>query len=140
MQYGFQHSTSSPLYPQANGQAEKVVQIVKRLLKKARDSKTDPYLALLNYRASTLECGASPAELLIRPKLRTTLQHIPNNKDKKRNNKLADKRMRLKHRQKMNYDKTARRLEPLQERDVVKIEGSDCWDRKAIVLSEVGPG
>ena len=60
-------------------------------------------------------------------------------KIKKRNNKLADKRMRLKHRQKINYDKTARRLEPLQERDVVKIEGSDCWDRKAIVLSEVGP-
>ena len=83
MQYGFQHSTSSPLYSQANGQAEKVVQIVKRLLKKASDSKTDPYLALLNQRASTLECGESPAELLIRPKLRTTLQHIPNNKDKK---------------------------------------------------------
>ena len=92
MQYGFQHVTSSPLYPQANGPAEKGVHILKRLLKKARNSKTDPYLALLSYRASNLECGASPAELLMR---RNTLQHIPNNKDNKQNN-LVDKRMRLK--------------------------------------------
>lgn len=60
-QYGFQHITSSPLYPQANGQTEKGVQIVKRLLTKASDSKTNPYLALLNYRTASLECGASPA-------------------------------------------------------------------------------
>ncbi len=138
-QYGFQHVTSSPLYPQANGQAEKGVQIVMRLLKKARDSKTDPYLALLSYRAASLECGASPAELLMRRKLRTTLPHIPKDNNNKNNNKLTDKRMRLKHRQKINYDKTARCLEPLQERDVVRIEGPDFWARKATVLSEVGP-
>ncbi|XP_040915366.1 uncharacterized protein K02A2.6-like [Toxotes jaculatrix] len=138
-QYGFQHITSSPLYPQANGQAEKGVQIVKRLLKKAIDSKTDPYLALLSYRASPLECGASPAELLMHRKLRTTLPQIPRDNDNKHNNKLTDKRMRLKHRQKMNYDKTARHLEPIQEKDVVRIEGPHSWDRKATVLSEVGP-
>lgn len=34
-QYGFKHTTSSPLYPKANGKAEKGVQIVERLLKKA---------------------------------------------------------------------------------------------------------
>lgn len=62
-QYGFQHITSSPFYPQANGQAEKGVQIVKTLLKKVSDSKSDPYMALLSYRAAPLECGASPAEL-----------------------------------------------------------------------------
>uniref|UniRef100_A0A3B4UX38 Integrase catalytic domain-containing protein n=1 Tax=Seriola dumerili TaxID=41447 RepID=A0A3B4UX38_SERDU len=138
-QYGFQQITSSPLYPQANGQAEKGVQIVKRLLKKASDSKPDPYLALLSYRAASLECGASPAELLMHRKLRTTLPHIPKDNDDKNNNKLTDKRMRLKHRQKMNYDKTVRCLEPLQEKDVVRIEGLDFWARKATVLSEVGP-
>uniref|UniRef100_A0A3B4TFD4 Uncharacterized protein n=1 Tax=Seriola dumerili TaxID=41447 RepID=A0A3B4TFD4_SERDU len=124
-QYGFQQITSSPLYG------------LERL--KKGDSKTDPYPALLSYRAASLECGASPAELLMHRKLRTTLPHIPKDNDDKNNNKLTDKRMRLKHRQKMNYDKTARCLEPLQEKDVVRIEGPDFWARKATVLSEVGP-
>lgn len=68
MQYRFKHVTSSPLYPQADGQAKKGVQIVMRLLKKAKDGKTDPYRALLSYRAAPLEC-ASPAELLMYRKL-----------------------------------------------------------------------
>ena len=46
-EYGFQHTTSSPLYPKANGKAEKGVEIVKRLLKKAAETKSDPYFALL---------------------------------------------------------------------------------------------
>lgn len=117
----------------------KGVQIVKRLLKKASDSNADPYLALLSYRAASLECGASPTELLMRRKLRTTLPHILENDDNRNDDKLADKWMRLKHRQKMNYDRTARSLEPLQERDSVKIEGPDFWARKATVLGEVGP-
>ena len=50
--YDFNHVTSSPLYAQSNGKAEKGVYILKQLLKKAADSSSDPYLALLSYRAS----------------------------------------------------------------------------------------
>lgn len=56
-QYGFQDTTSSPLYPQLHGQAEKGVQIFKRLLKKVSDGKSDPYLASFRYRAAPLESG-----------------------------------------------------------------------------------
>ena len=77
-QYDFKHVTSSPLYPQSNGKAEKGVHILKQLLKKAADSDSDPYLALLSYRATPLECGLSPAELLMNRKLRTTLPCISN--------------------------------------------------------------
>lgn len=45
-QWGFQHTTSSPHYPQSNGLGEKTVQTAKRILTKARE---DPYLSLLEY-------------------------------------------------------------------------------------------
>ena len=41
--YGFCHITSSPLYPQGNGHAERIVQTVKRLVQDA----DDPFMALL---------------------------------------------------------------------------------------------
>ena len=48
--YGFYHVTRSPLYPQANGQAERAVKMVKQILEHAKDS----YMALMNYQATPL--------------------------------------------------------------------------------------
>uniref|UniRef100_A0A3B4U4X8 Integrase catalytic domain-containing protein n=1 Tax=Seriola dumerili TaxID=41447 RepID=A0A3B4U4X8_SERDU len=90
-QYGFQHSTFSPLHPQP--EAQKGVQIVKRLLK--------------SYRATALECGASPVD-----------------------EEMKKKNVELKLKQKIFYDKTTRRLESLHERDVVESKVIHCKKTK----------
>lgn len=72
-EYGFQHITSSPHYPQSNGLAEAAVKIIKSSMNKTRD----PYETLLSYRTTPLKNGYSPAELLMGRRLRSKLP-IPN--------------------------------------------------------------
>ena len=60
--YGFRHITTNPHHPQANGLAERTVKTVKNPLKNA----PDPYMTLLNYRATPISwCSLSPTELLM---------------------------------------------------------------------------
>ena len=69
----FHHITSSPIYPQSNGEAERAVQTAKNLMKKS----ADPAKAVLEYQATPLWHGKSPAELLFGRRLRTDLPAIP---------------------------------------------------------------
>lgn len=68
-EWGFKHNTTSPRFPQANGEVERAVKTVKSILKKEKD----PAKGLLAYRSTPLACGYSPAELLMGRRLRTTL-------------------------------------------------------------------
>ena len=48
--YRFNHLTSNPMFPQSNGQVERMVQTIKRLLKHS----VDLHLAVLSYRATPM--------------------------------------------------------------------------------------
>ena len=78
-EYGFEHMTSSPYFPQSNGMSEKGVNIVKNLFKRCTISGEDPYIALMNYRSTPLKNGYSPAELLMGRKIRTKVPILPSN-------------------------------------------------------------
>ena len=97
----FKHITNSPYHPQGNGEAERAVQTIKSLLKKSGD----PYLALMAYRATLLEVGSSPSELLMGRKLRMTVPTVQQLKP--RTPDYADiraKNQEVKERQRGNYD------------------------------------
>ena len=72
--YGFRYCTSSPHYPQSNGRAEKAVQTIKSLVKKANDDGKDIYLALVELRNTPInEQLGSPAQRLMGRRTRTLL-------------------------------------------------------------------
>ena len=71
--YGFTHTTTSPGYPQPNGEIERTVQTVKNMLKKTRE----PQRALLAYRSTPLQHGFSPAELLMGRRIRSMIPTSP---------------------------------------------------------------
>ena len=77
--WNVQHTTSSPRYPRSNGLAESMVKSVKKTIKKCVRSKQDIYMGLFILRNSPLNCGSSPAHLLMNCKLQENLPkfHMP---------------------------------------------------------------
>ena len=112
-EYGFKTTTSSPHFPQSNGEAENAVAIAKRILLKC----PDPNLGLLAYRTTKLESGLSPAELLYGRKLRTTLPSLNDFKvvDGEKIESFRQRNNEIKDREKENFDRSkgVKELQPL---------------------------
>ena len=133
--WDFEHSTSSPKYPQSNGLAEKTVQTAKKILTKAKEDGKNPLLALLEYRCTPVDGLRSPAEILYGRQLRSILpsanhhlqQNLPNMPQ------IVKRRQVMQARQKEYYDRSARPLNPLQVEDQVHLQMNNKWQEGKII-------
>ena len=72
-EYGFTQTFTSPHFPQANGEAESVVKIAKKILQQE-----DIFVASMAYRATPVTAtGVSPSELMMGRRIRTTVPVLP---------------------------------------------------------------
>ena len=123
--FQFTHATSSPHYPQSNGKAERAVQTVKSILKKAYKDKQDPYLALLALRNTPLDNeSGSPAQRLMGRRTKTLLPtSIKLLQPRIIKPSLVKETINLqKQRQKQYYDRSSKKLSPLHPGNTVIIQ------------------
>ena len=134
--WNFVITTTSPNYPQSNGQSERAIQTVKGLLRKAEESGADPNIALLQYRNSPIAGSTfSPAQLSMNRQLRT---RIPVSSKLLCTQPVIEGRKQLCNRQlkqKQWHDRSAKDLHPLNSGDVVRIRHNHQWQR-GVVSSE----
>ena len=135
-EYGFVHTTSSPRYPQGNGEAERAVRTIKNILDKAKD----PYLGLLAYRSTPLRNGYSPSELLMNRRLRTTVPTLGYNLHPSVPNyaQLRAMEQKDKQKQKTDFDRrhASRSLQQLMPGDQVWIDDQNL---RGSVVKEYSP-
>lgn len=131
-----QHSTSSPIYPKANGHVEKAVDIAKRILKKAKDAKTDFRAGLLEYRNTPVDGFRSPAQLLKGRQLRSVLPCTVKHLTPKTVSPAELRKVRQQHQQRQScyYDRSAAPLPPLKAGQMVwcQLEEKGEWEKATI--------
>jgi len=123
--WNFEHSTSSPRYPQSNGFIERQVQTVKNVMSKANRSQTEVTRALLCLRSTPIDHHLpSPAELLYNHKIRSNLPvKIYNQLPVK--DKVAERLLQRQESQKSYFDKKAHELPPLYPNQQVRVQDQD---------------
>ena len=139
-QWNFVINTSSPHFSQSNGQAERCIQSIKRLLLKAEESGTDPYIALMQYRAtpnSGLTC--SPSQLLFGRRLRTKLPATAASLSPSYDTHKAQI-VERQQQQKTQYDRRGTRpLSPLKPGDNVRVRHKEQWIPARVIANHSAP-
>ena len=123
--YGFNCVTSSPTISNSNGLAERAVQTVKNLLRKA----SDPWKAMLNYRSTVIDdIGLSPAQMFFNRKLKTTLPISSPLLEYDTLPKNLRKQMKSRQKKQKHYnDRGSKPLKPLHPGDKVVMRYKDTW-------------
>eukprot|EP00057_Strongylocentrotus_purpuratus_P006656 XP_011661130.1 PREDICTED: uncharacterized protein K02A2.6-like [Strongylocentrotus purpuratus] len=139
--YGFEHTTSSPEYPQSNGKAENAVKIAKQLLKKTKKGEEDFYMSLLVWRNTpTVGLNSSPAQRLFGRRLRNNLPIASVLLKPKLQTDTNQRKEKNREKQAHYYNRGAKDLPELKVGDTVRVKPKKharAWE-SAIVLEKVG--
>lgn len=121
--WNFHLVTSSPNYPQSNGQAERAIQTIKRLMLKAHQSGEDVEKALLHLRATQVSgTSVSPAELLFNRPIRTDLPAMSFHKKPTNSWQLKQELIHKQETEKRYADRGSRSLQSLNPGETVRIQ------------------
>ena len=136
-EYDFKHTTTSPYYPQANGEAGSGVRIAKKILRQR-----DPFLALMSYRATPhTDTGISPCHLMMGREIRTLLPTLKSNLKPVLQNHEAvtrkDEKSKTAYRQYFDRRHGVRTLPDLQPGDSVrvKLDQQKGWESPGKVIA-----
>ena len=117
--------------------AERAVQTIKQLLKKAEKSGEDPYIAIQAHRACPdPNTGLSPAERLFGRKIRTRLPSFHESKRQRPNDEHSLLRRSIATKQKRYHDRSAKEHPPLQQGSTVRLYKDRSWPVKARVIEQ----
>ena len=137
-EYGFTHTTSSPYFAQANGEAERAVQTAKKILNQPK-----PDIALMNYRAtehSATKC--SPAVAMLKREIQTRIPTLPENLKLKtcQGIKKADAKAKCAYKQAYDKRHGTRNLPAIQpdENVCVKLDNEKTWGPPLKVIGKAG--
>lgn len=135
-EWEFKFSTSSPYHAQSNGKAESAIKIAKNILKKAKDSKTDVYLALLNWRNTPNKMDTSPVQRLYSRRTRCVIPVKTDKLEPSIQHNVNEKIQHNKERSKFYFDQSTKKLKQLEigEPVFVKLKGADSpWTSGKII-------
>ena len=139
--FGFTHQTISPYHSQANGLIEKCVGIAKAILSKCKQTKQDPYLALLNHRNTPRDGVGSPAQHLLG---RRTCTRLPTTASllkpsAKEPQEVTGRLLADRGKAKSYYDRGAKALPKLQANDTVRVRSQEGTWGPARLLPDKHP-
>ena len=138
----FDHTTSSPHFPQSNGFIERQVQTVKNTLKKAAMTRSNPQKALLALRSTPADSHVpSPAQMLNARKYKSNLPVIIKNKHWLRD-EIGRRLTDMQDIQRANHDRRATRpLAPLLPGQDIRVRDTQTytWQPAKVVTTEVHP-
>lgn len=143
-EWEFEHVTSSPRHPKANGKAESAVKIAKNLLRKAARDGNDPWKAVLHWRNTPTEnVDSSPAQRLMSRRLKTSIPVTNRLLEPAVVTGVTEKLQYRRQLAKSFYDRSARVLPDLEVGEPVRMkpppgDTSHIW-RAGTCLGKVAP-